>query len=115
MKTSIWYRTADKLPNKSGFYVAYKSYWSSTPITSTGYYYYNEEIKDWRVSSHNASPSATIYYWSDADPLAWIDADSSVTNQLAKSDETLAVQAAWKNVQHAIEQYEIVKALTYEF
>lgn len=112
MKTSIWYHTADKQPDKSGYYVAYKSYSMGDDSTNTGYYYYNKLANEWRDTSLSSSHWANVYYWSDADPEAWVDADPPVSKRKKALDDQLAVKAAWENVQRAIEQYEIIKGLS---
>ena len=113
MKTSIWHHTADKQPDKSGYYVAYKSYSMGDDSTNVGYYYYSAGANSWRDSSISSAHYANVYYWSDADPEAWVDADPPVLKRPAAVVATNpALEIAWNNVQQAIRQYEIIKALT---
>ena len=112
MKTSIWHHTADKQPDKSGYYVAYKSYSMGDDSTNVGYYYYSAGANSWRDSSIHSAHYANVYYWSDADPEAWVNADPPVTKRKKALDDKPAVKTAWENVQRAIEQYEIIKGLS---
>jgi len=112
MKTSIWHHTADKQPDKSGYYVAYKSYSIGDDTTNVGYYYYSELSKSWRDSSLSQAHYANVYYWSDADPEAWVNADPPVSKRKKELPVNPALEIAWNNVQQAIRQYEIIKALT---
>lgn len=111
MKTSIWHHTADKQPDKSGYYVAYKSYSMGDDSTNVGYYYYSAGANSWRDSSIHSAHYANVYYWSDADPEAWVNADPPLTKRPAVATNP-ALEIAWNNIQEAIRQYEIVKALT---
>lgn len=113
MKTSIWHHTADKQPDKSGYYVAYKSYSMGDDSTNVGYYYYSAGANSWRDSSIHSAHYANVYYWSDADPEAWTNADPPVSKRPKAAVATNpALEIAWNNIQEAIRQYEIVKALT---
>ena len=114
MKTSIWHHTADKQPEKSGYYVAYKSYSIGDDSTNVGYYYYSAGANSWRDSSISQSHWANIYYWTDADPEAWVNADPPVSKRKTKRNDNPALDIAWNNIQEAIRQYEIVKVLTDE-
>lgn len=116
MKTSIWYHTADRQPSKTGHYLAYRSYSMGDDSTDTGYYYYNTSTKGWTDGSSSYAHYANVYYWTDADPDAWVDADPPVTQRKKKKQEVHpALQEAWQNVQEAIERYEVLKALIDEY
>lgn len=112
MKTSIWYHTADKQPEKSGYYVAYKSYSIGDDSTNVGYYYYSAGANSWRDSSLSQAHYANVYYWSDADPEQWVEGDPPVTQRKKVIKSNPALEIAWNNVQEALRQFEIVKALT---
>ena len=114
MKTSIWYHNADQQPDKSGYYLAYKSYSMGDDSTNAGYYYYSKTSGTWRDSSLNSSHYANVYYWTDADPEAWVDSDPPLSQRKASTaaKSNPALEIAWNNVQEAIRQYEIIKALT---
>jgi len=79
--------------------------------TGTGYYYYNKSANEWRDSKLSHAHYANVYYWTDADPDAWVDSDPPVIHRKAAVANP-ALEIAWKNVEEAIRQYEIVKALT---
>ena len=111
MKTSIWHHTSDQQPDVSGYYLAYKSYSMGDNETDTGYYYYNKPANEWRDSKLSQAHYANVYYWTDADPDAWADSDPPLTQRKAAKANP-ALEIAWKNVEEAIRQYEIVKALT---
>lgn len=111
MKTSLWFHTADKQPDKSGYYVAYKSYSMGDDSTNTGYYYYNISDNSWFDSSLSQSHYANVYYWTDADPEEWVNNDPPVTQRKKVLKNNPALEIAWKNVEEAIRQYEIVKGL----
>ena len=112
MKTSIWHHNADRQPDKSGYYLAYKSYSMGDDSTNAGYYYYSKTSGTWRDSSLHSAHYANVYYWTDADPEGWVNSDPPLTKRKKVVDENPALQIAWHNVQEAIRQYEIIKALT---
>jgi hypothetical protein len=80
--------------------------------TDTGYYYYNKLSNEWRDSKLSQAHYANVYYWTDADPEAWVNSDPPLTKRKKVVDENPALKIAWNNVQEAIRQYEIIKALT---
>jgi hypothetical protein len=80
--------------------------------TNVGYYYYNQSAKGWRDSSSSQAHYANVYYWSDADPEQWVDDDPPVVQRKKGLKVNPALEIAWNNIQEAIRQYEIVKALT---
>jgi hypothetical protein len=80
--------------------------------TNTGYYYYNKSAGEWRDSSLSSAYYANVYYWSDADPEKWVDEDPPLSQRKSDLKSNPALEIAWNNVQEAIRQYEIVKALT---
>jgi len=111
MKTSIWHHNADRQPDKSGYYLAYKSYSMGDNETDTGYYYYNKLANEWRDSKLSQAHYANVYYWTDADPEGWVNSDPPLTQRKAVTTNP-ALEIAWNNIQEAIRQYEIIKALT---
>jgi hypothetical protein len=112
MKTSIWYHTADRQPNKSGYYLAYRSYSMGDDTTDVGYYYWDAKIQSWQKDCWPNSQWANIYYWSDADPESWVDSDPPVTQRKKVLRKNPALEIAWKNVEAALRQYEIVRTLS---
>ena len=112
MKTSIWYHTADQQPEASGYYVAYKGMSMGDDSSNTGYYYYNKSSGEWRDSSLSTAYYAKVYYWTDADPEQWVNNDPPVSQRKKILQDNPALEIAWKNIEEAIRQYEIIKALT---
>lgn len=113
MKTSIWHHTADQQPEKSGYYLAFRGWGIAGKADSDhdhGYVYYDKKINEWRDYDSGGN-YAIVYYWTDATPDEWVDTDPPV-NQRKKHRDNPALEIAWNNVQEAIRQYEIVKALT---
>jgi hypothetical protein len=80
------------------------------------YFYWNKSAGEWRTDITCHSHWANVYYWTEADPEKWVDSDPPVRDRKTavkkhiESDSALA--DAWAQVEKAIEQYEIVKALT---
>lgn len=105
MRYSIWYDTKNKLPEKSGYYLAYRGESFGDDSTDVDYYWYDAASKKWRERQMASSPWARVVLWSDADPFAW--AQPSTTHA-----PTPAEAAAWQEVVEAIERYQLVKALT---
>jgi hypothetical protein len=110
MKTSIWHHNADRQPDKSGYYLAYKSYSMGDDSTSAGYYYYSKTSGTWRDSSLHSAHYANVYYWTDATPDDWVDNDQvRVHRQTISNNPTL--NSAWQDVLAAIEKFKIIEAL----
>jgi hypothetical protein len=113
MKISIWHHNADRKPDESGYYLAYKSYSMGDDSTNAGYYYYSKMEGTWRDSSLSSAHYANVYYWTDADPEKWVDEDPPLTKRKASTaaKSNPAVEIAWNNIQEAIRKYELIKAL----
>jgi hypothetical protein len=110
MKLSIWYRTEENTPSKSGRYFVYRRFGMGGPgdAADYGYLYYNAEKDEWRRGMEYAD----CYYWTDATPDKWVDSDPPsiyITKQLSEQHPSLI--SAWSEVQAAVERYEIIKAL----
>jgi len=75
------------------------------------YFYWNKAEGEWRTDNTAYSRWANVYYWTHEDPEVWVDTDPPVKYR-KKQKENPALEIAWNNVQEAIRQYEIVKALT---
>jgi hypothetical protein len=67
------------------------------------YFYWNKSAGEWRTDKTCHSHWANVYYWTEADSMCFF-------KKHIESDSALA--DAWAQVEKAIEQYEIVKALT---
>lgn len=103
MKTSIWYTTEEKLPEKPGTYITFVGPTfgdDGGPGTS----YYAGRHSGWRERIAPHSPRAAVVYWCDVDPWLW-DYQDDV-------ESTPAMKIAWDRVQEAIRQYELIKALS---
>lgn len=105
MRYSIWYDTKNKLPEKTGYYLAYRAESLGDDTTDVSYYWYEAISKSWRSGERAGSHWARVIFWTDADPFAWDQAPPTHT-------PTPAEAAAWQEVVEAIERYKLVKALT---
>ena len=115
MKTSIWHHTADKNPDKSGYYLSYRGFGMggmSDYDHANGYMYYNKKEDEWYEYSSSNDSTPFVYYWTDADPKHWVDTDPPLVNRKKILKDNPALEIAWNNIQEAIRQFEIIKALT---
>ena len=111
MKPSIWYTVEERQPPKTGYYVAFKGMSMGDDETGVAEYYWNQRTQEWRDSSvASIGRWANVCYWCDAYPQEWYDQDSK-RGQKTRT-VTPAEKAAWDAVVKAMEQYEIIKALT---
>lgn len=111
MKTSIWYHTADRQPNKSGYYMGFRTVTLADDTCGVDYFYWNQDEGQWRTDSTCHSQWANVYYWTESDPEKWVDSDPPVRyRKEQKSNPALAI--AWQNVENAIRNYELIRALT---
>ena len=111
MKTSIWYHTADKQPEKSGYYMGFRTVTLADDSCGVDYFYWNKADSEWRTDSTCNSRWANVYYWTHEDPEVWVNLDPPVRYR-KNPKVNPALEIAWNNVQEAIRQFEIVKALT---
>lgn len=124
MRTSVWYRTEEKQPDKSDYYLAYRGWGmggKSDGDSDHGYVWYDKNRNEWRdYSSTSMGHDAIVYYWTNATPDAWVDADppsirirtkNTTYNPTLHTDDHPAVKDAWIEVEEAIKRYETVKAL----
>lgn len=108
MKTGLWYDVDEKLPPRTGYYLGFKGLSMGDDETGCDYYYWNAKSAEWRDSQISSAYSVNVIYWTDADPIGWYEKHS-----LRRRNEiTAAEKDAWNAVLHAVEQYEMVKALT---
>lgn len=121
MRTSIWYRTEERNPDKSGHYLSYRGFGMggmSDYDSANGYMYYDRKTDSW-YEYKDLRDTAIVYYWTDADPETWTDQDPPSIkirksyNPVTRKHETdhPAIADAWKDVEEAIKRYETVKAL----
>lgn len=108
MKTCVWYTMDEKVPPKTGYYLGFKGTSMVDDETGCDYYYWNAKHAEWRDSQISNAYTVNVVYWTEADPSGWYENYSF----WQKSRMTAAEQDAWRAVEQAIEQYEIVKALT---
>ena len=116
MRTSIWYRTELQQPPKSGYYLSYRGWGmggKGDGDEDYGYVYYDKKINEWRdYQSQSMGHYAIVYYWTDARPDEWTDSDPpSVQLHKVKEEHNVALDDAWKKVQEAIDQYNMIKEL----
>jgi hypothetical protein len=121
MKTSIWYNTKDKQPDTSGYYLGYRGWGVGGKADGDhdyNYFYYHKKTNEWYTYENQIRATfpdiAIVYYWTDANPYAWVNND--VFNQaFRQTHETQknnpALEIAWKRVEEAIRQYEIIKSM----
>ena len=108
MKACLWYDVSEKLPPKTGYYLAFKVYSMGDDETGCDHYYWDAKRCEWRTSSLSTAYDANVIYWTDADPNEWYK-----NFGMRRRDEvTAAEKDAWDQVLHAVEQYEMIKALT---
>lgn len=120
MRTSIWYRTELQQPDKSGFYLTYRG-WGMGGMGDGdhdhGYLYYRKKDDKWyeyEGAWRSSFPDEVsfVYYWTDATPDDWTDQDPpSVQLRKVKQEHNVALEDAWKKVQEAIDQYNMIKEL----
>ena len=119
MRTSIWYRTELQQPSKSGYYLAYRGWGMGGKGDydhDYGYLYYHKKTDTWYEHESDVRASfpdtAIVYYWTDADPSSWVDNEPpSVQLRKVKEEHNVALDDAWKKVQEAIDQYNMIKEL----
>lgn len=108
MKACLWYDVSEKLPPQAGYYLGFKGMSMGDYETGCDYYYWNAKTAEWRDSQMSQSHYANVVYWTDADPGSWYEK----YNMRRRDEVTAAEKDAWNAVLHAVEQYEMVKALT---
>lgn len=112
MKTSIWYHKEDKLPEKEGYYLAYKLPTFGDDSEGYGMYYwggYRQEYlggyhREWRETVAPHSSSIRVSYWSECPRI-----EDDYTSDA--SLPTVAEIDAWNKVQEAINQYNMIREL----
>lgn len=114
MRTSIWFRTEEKQPDKSGYYLSYRGWGiggKADGDSDHGYVYYDKKQDEWR-DYDTGGHYAIVYYWTDATPDDWTDSDPpSVQLRKLKQEQNVALESAYKDVLIAIEKYNMLKEL----
>lgn len=120
MRTSIWFRTEEKNPDKSGYYFTYRGWGMGGKADGDqdyGYLYYRKEDDSWyehKGAWNSSFPDEVsfVYYWTDADPNGWVDDDPpSVKLRKLKEEHNVALESAYKDVLIAIDKYNMIKEL----
>lgn len=104
MKTSIWYHSEDTLPEKEGYYLAYKLPTFGDDSEGYGIYYWGTYYHEWRETIAPHSSTVRVSYWSEC-PRGEDDYTTDV------SLPTVAEIDAWNKVQEAIDQYNMIRSL----
>jgi hypothetical protein len=123
MRASVWYHTADRNPEKSGYYMAYRTITLADDTCGVDYFYWNKKgglngRGEWRTDETCHSQWANVYYWTDSDPSVWVDEDGPVRYRKSNNPNnpnkgmTEAERIAWQQVEEALSRYETVKALS---
>lgn len=107
MKAGMWYEVDEKIPPKTGYYLGFKGMSMGDDETGCDYYYWNAKAAEWRESQISSAYSVNVIYWSDADPASWYKNYRIRT----RAEVSAAEKDAWAAVEHALEQYEIVRQL----
>ena len=110
MRTSIWYHTADQQPEKSGYYMGFRTITLADDTCGVDYFYWNKEENEWRSDNTAYNRWVNVYYWTPEDPEVWVNSDPPVRKRKKPKDNP-ALEIAWNNVQEAVRQYEIIKGL----
>ena len=114
MKPCIWYHTAERQPAESGYYLSYRGWGiagKSDYDSDYGPVFYDKKINSWRdYKSTSYGHDAIVYYWTEADPEEWVDGETVINKK--KVTPNPALEIAWQQVVKAVEQYELIKALT---
>jgi hypothetical protein len=106
----------DRQPDKSGYYMAFRTVTLADDTCGVDYFYWNQDggLKgkgEWRTDHTCHSHWVNVYYWTESDPEQWVDEDGPVRNRKTPRSNP-ALEAAWQDMQQAIERYEIVRALS---
>lgn len=120
MKPSIWYHTADRQPSKDGLYLTYRGWGMGGKRDGDcdhGYLYYRVKDNRWyeyEGAWRSSFPEEVsfVYYWTDADPVKWVEDDVPVSKRKTKRKVSEAEKIAWSQVEEALRRYETVKALS---
>lgn len=119
MRTSIWYRSEEKNPDTSGYYLSYRGFGMggmSDYDHANGYMYYDKKTDRW-YDYKDMRDTAIVYYWTNADPETWTDEDPPSVKirkgytPIGVASKIPALEEAWNNVEEAIKRYETLKAL----
>lgn len=108
MKACVWYTVDEKIPPRTGYYLAFKGMSMGDDETGCEYYYWDAKRAEWRENQISQAHYVNVVYWTEADPSSWYNKYRIVQQS---SEMSVAEQDAWAEVQKAIEQYEMIRAL----
>lgn len=118
MRTSIWYRTEELQPPKSGYYLSYRGWGMAGKGDydhDHGYLYYHKKTDTWYEHESDVRASfpdtAIVYYWTDATPDDWTDQDPPSVKIKALQESNPALKSAWEDVKETVRRYEFIKKL----
>lgn len=118
MRVSVWYRDEERRPERSGWYLAHRSFGMGGMAESDrelGYLYYNARKRRWQMYEYDAEQYvvSTVYYWADMNTNEWIDEDGpSVLIADKLKNPPQSVKSAWAAVEQALERYRVLVELT---
>ena len=115
MRISVWHRTEEQTPGKSGHYLSYRGWGMGGKADGDhdyGYMYYDKKTNEWYEYSDKRD-TAIVYYWTDATPDDWTDQDppSVVLRRGGVQQDHVAVQEALADVEEALKRYQTVRSL----
>jgi len=118
MRTSIWFRTEERQPDKSGSYLTYRGFGMGGMADGdhhNGYLYYHKKTNQWYEYESEVRSSfprtCIVYYWTDADPDGWTDQDPPSIHIKSLKSINPALESAWRDVEEAVKKYEFLKKL----
>jgi hypothetical protein len=117
MKVSMWYAVEERLPDESGYYLAFRGMSFGDDSTETSYYYFNKHTGNWQKYETNSSHISTeaIRFWTDADPWTWYDKsmeDGAAPRVRKKIAISPTEQVAFEDLQEAIKRFQVICELT---
>lgn len=115
MKTSLWFRTEECNPPKSGTYLCYRGFGiggMDDGDRHLDYRYYDAKKNSWREYEYGGGDyDIIIYYWTDAIPDYWVDEDPPSKDIKGMLSTNPTIMDAWSEVVKAVERFNIVKGL----
>jgi hypothetical protein len=113
MKPRLWYHTAERQPDKSGYYLSFRGWGIAGKgdcDSDWGYVYYDKKVNEWR-DYESTGHYAFVYYWTDAQPDDWVN-NETVSKKKKTKENNAALKIAWADVLAAVERYELIKVLS---
>ena len=113
MRTSLWFRTEECNPPKSGTYLCYRGFGIGGMCDEDhhlDYRWYDAKRNSWHEYQRDRT-SIIVYYWTDAMVDDWIDADPPSKDIKGMLATNPTIMDAWDDVVKAVERFNIVKGL----